>query len=164
MPCIALLAVLGLRHSYRLEKWLVAGTAIVLIIANMFLCNAREIDKQNPVATQFYNETMSLPDGSYILTSKGGFYTLGMLHAIAEGKDIKPIFLSEPKSDTDYGYQSWLTWAKKEYGVIGSNSIEIVQNANVRVFYVDTAYMEDWSEAYVFKDYGLVYKEVVGIK
>jgi len=164
VPCIAILASLGLKHSYRMEKILVVCSAIVLIICNMFLCNANQLDKVNPIASELYNETMSLPDGSYILTSKGGFYTLGILHVIADGKNVIPIFLSEPKTETDYGYKEWLEWARKEYGIIGDNSIDIVKNSSVRVFYVDTEYMNDWSEVYAFKEYSMVYKEVMGIK
>lgn len=164
VPCIAILAALGLKRSYKVERVFVTGVAILFIITNMFLCNANIIDRDNPVATEFYNETMSLPDGSYILTSKGGFYTLGILYAISEGKDVTPIFLSEPKTESDYGYQEWLEYVQDKCGVVGNNSIEIVENADVRVFYVNTEYMRDWNEVYKFADYGMVYKEVVGLK
>lgn len=164
VPCVAILASMGLQNSKRLEKLLVAGVAIVLILCNIVGVNARRIDTNNPVGTNFYNETMSLPDGSYILTSKGGFYTLGILHAIADGKNVIPVFLSEPRTDEDYGYNEWLKWAQDKYGLIGNNSIEIVENADAPVFYVDTAYMDDWSLKYEFADYGTFYKEVISVK
>lgn len=164
VPFVALLVVLGLKEVSNRNIKLVVGVTCVLVALNVGLLNARMLDFKNPTGTEFYNETMSLPDGSYILTSKGGFYTLGILHAIADGKNVIPIFLSEPKTDKDYGYQSWLKWVQEKYGVVGNTSTEIVENATVPVFYVDTSYMLNWKLVYNLGDYSDFYKKVAGVR
>jgi hypothetical protein len=164
VPCVAILAALGLKKAHRFEHIIVTLMAIILIIINAGLLNAKKLDAAKPIGTNFYNETMSLPEGSIVLTSKGGFFLLGLLHCIADGKDIIPVYLSEKGTDVHYGYQSWVKWANKQYGLIGNNSEQMVENSDRPIFFIESWTYRDWSEVYEFETYGEYYKQVIGIK
>lgn len=166
IPCVAVLAAFGLRHSYKFERWLVIGVCCILLVVNGVFLNAKIIDKLNPVATTFYNETMALPDGSLVLTAKGGFYKLGLLHAIADGKDIIPIYLANDEEKTATAYISWLAWACPKYGLVGTDPVEIVENTTRPVYFVDVkwGYNDDWSLVYDFQQTGVYYKKVIAVK
>ena len=161
IPCVAILAAVGITRK---EQYGVVLIALVLIVSNFFLYNVERLDNADPIATTFYNETMSLPDGSLILTHGGGFFTMGLFHVITDGKDVSLVYLADEKRMAQHGYQEWLKWAQSEYGYVGGNSMEIVSNSDKPVYFVDTVYTDDWSAVYELEQHSTYYKKVVGIK
>ncbi len=91
VPCVSVLTGLGISQA-KPERYLVVFTTLVLIISSFWLANARLLDRANPKASDFYAKTLSLPDGAYVLTQRGGWYTFTVMYAIAEGKDLNIVF------------------------------------------------------------------------
>ncbi len=163
VPFVAVLAGLGLSS----RKWLigVGASALCLIVLNGFYLNANLINAANPIGRGFYDATMSLPDGSVIVTSQGGFYTLGLFHAIADGKQIELNFISEKGSEKDTGYCGWLAWANAQ-GLTGSDSVEVSRNALAdgrRVYRVKCYLPEVGAELYKTYIANPYYERVVSV-
>lgn len=94
VPCVVILAAIGLQRGYG-NRVAVGLIATMMILVNGVVYDVARIDDANPVATTLYNEAMSIPDGSYVVTARGGFHTFGLMYAISRSKDLELIFIDE---------------------------------------------------------------------
>ena len=164
VPFASLMVAQGLEHKKEIIA--VAVSACILITMNGFFLNAQTIHNENPIARNLYNETMSLPENSVVITAQGGFVTLAMFYAISSGTDIELIFISQVEAFDDVGYLDWLAW-ENERGLQGGNSIEMARFALQRgsqVFRVTTYLPEMGSEAYTLEPYSEFFDKVVTIR
>lgn len=176
LPAVAALSAVGLTHLGKKHLYAVAIGAFVLICVNPFLFNTNNMAQDNPLATEYYEELMALPDGSGVLTPRGGPYGFALFYAISEGKDLIPLALLPPDEDstTPEGlkvYGDYLTWLNKEWGITGSNCIEITQDTMAKGKAVYLAYSPDrtertmtlWGETFITQDTGKFLAKVVEV-
>jgi hypothetical protein len=165
VPFASVLAGIGLSMMGFKALQAVALSACCLMFLNVFYLNADLINQTNPVGRNFYDATMSLPDNSVVVTSQGGFYTLGLLQAIADGKPLLLDFISEKGSDKDTGYQGWLRWANTQ-GLNGEASVSISRNAlaqGLPVYRVNCYLPEQHDDLYSMVKVNDYYNKVVSV-
>ena len=126
LPSLAILVGAGLsKLTLTHTKIVIAGTIVLIIVNSMFL-NANVLTKQNPRATTYYEELMSLPDHSVVVATIGS-YSLGLSYVMSEGKNLIPILTStDALCDANPDYK---TWMEEKYGIEGSDTLERVQYA-----------------------------------
>jgi hypothetical protein len=164
VPFASLMVAQGLEHKKEIIA--VAISACILITMNGFLLNAQTIHEKNPIARNLYNEAMSLPEDSVVITAPGGFVTLGMFYAISSEADIELLFITQEDTVAKVGYLDWIGWAN-ERGLLGENSIEMARFALQRgsqVFRVTTYLPEVDSELYVLEPYSEFFDKVVAVR
>ena len=132
VPCGAILAAVGLQRGYG-NKVAVGLIAIMMILVNGVVYDVARIDDKDPIATTLYNEAMSIPDGSYVITARGGFHTFGLMYVVSQGKDIELVFEDE---------------------------VEKIEGVGVPV-YMSVILETDLDGAYEFEEYSQYFKKVV---
>jgi len=165
VPLITLLAVYGLAESTSIRRVAVAINIVVLITLNTFFLNAATLNNEKPLARQFYYDTMNLPDGAVVCTSRGGTYTLGMFYVVSQGKDLTFNFVTEEKGVGDYSHETWADWADAN-GLPGAYSIDKSVNAlaaGKEVFRASYPMPELGAERYITEYYNKNYVKVVSI-
>jgi len=126
-PFIAVAVGIGLtKIDKKLIIRAVTSSAILLICLNSVFLNANILAQKEPIAMEYYNELMSMPDGSAVVTHRGGFESMALFYAISEGKDLIPIFFTDSRYTSDALYQYYLEWIVKDYGIKGDNTQEQV--------------------------------------
>lgn len=161
VPTIPLIVVVGIVTLSKLPRWhttLVTLGACILILANSFMFNAQSITEDKPLATEYYEAVMGLPDGAAIITPRGGAYGFTIFYAMSEGKDIIPLALSNPADGwlspvENQGYKDYLWWLEKEYSIVGTNTYEIVKDAMSKghPIYYATPMTKVWQPAFAFE-------------
>jgi hypothetical protein len=127
--CGTSLGKLALKHSY-----CVLACACVLVLINGVFLNAGTLTKAQPLAQTYYNELMSLPDGTAVVCDAGG-YGFGLFYVISEGKDLCPIVTQY--ADNKSYYREYVSG---QWSVGGSNADEMIADAikdGRNVHYVD---------------------------
>lgn len=136
IPCLSLLAVMGLmKAKFRYEVFAVSFIAIFFICSNTYLLDAKRLNAANPIASDFYHQVWELPDDSYILLPKGGFYMMGAMYAISQGKDAHICFYADGMPDTESP-----------------------------IFMINTIYHDSWSDKYATESYNSAFNKVIGTK
>jgi hypothetical protein len=129
-------------------------SAVMLIVLNSTFLNAGLLVKDKTLAKDYYNEIMEIPDGSAVVTYRGGFQAMAMFYAMSEGKEITPIFLTDYGYEDDALYQYYVGWINNHYELDGSNTQEMVVSAlgkNIDV-YVMTDLMDKWKPVFNWDD------------
>jgi hypothetical protein len=114
----------------RLPNWhtgVVVTIAGLLIITNTVLLNPSRLHNENPVAREFYEATMSLPDGAVVIMDRGGFESLGTFYMMSQGKDLIPVFYADTGFEKDALYQNYIDWMRDEYGTISRTDAGLAQ-------------------------------------
>lgn len=127
-PLVAIGAGFGLANLSRRHVLLVGTVALILVIANAALLNADRLDNADPRAGVCYQEVMSLPDHSTVLTERGGFDTFVLMYAMSQGKDVVPVFFGS--ATTSESYRNYTRWMSSKFSVIGSNDVELARSAS----------------------------------
>jgi hypothetical protein len=102
---------MGLKDSGTKKTIIVGIVALVLVVVNTQYLNADKLTNKNPEASSYYNELMSLPDHSIVVTNPGA-YSLGLFYAMSKGKDLIPIVY--PYTD-EWEFWDYYDWLKREY-------------------------------------------------
>jgi hypothetical protein len=164
VPCAGIALALALR---KVEFKPVLLSCAALIVVNTFALNPNVVNAQQPLGDQLTADTLALPDNALVLTSQGGFYTLGLFHLIAEGKPLELVFVTEaPQAYDDYNYQAWLRWENGR-GFAGRTSVELVDQALKRgksVYRVRTYLPELDRERYICAPCNDTYIQVVAVR
>jgi len=144
----------------------VVVSALVLIIVNSAALNADMLAKAEPQATECYNELMSLPDGSAVVTHRGGFESMAMMYVISKGKDIVPVYFHSDDYEVDVLYGYYLDYAGDNYGLNGINTQTMVKDALDKGIdvYILIPLMDKWKPAFATEYAGLEhYRLVTGV-
>lgn len=170
IPIACVLVAIGLN---RMPVWgykAVAISAVALISLNTFFYNGAAVTAANNHASDFVAELESLPQNSAVLCHNGGPYGLALFYVMTIRTDIIPIFMPLQKSAPQYIYNDYLKWMQRKYGVVATNSDEMISQLLQRgydVFYVFKGNdKEDETVENLIMDkgqYGYMY-EVIGVK
>lgn len=167
-PFIAITAALGIAKLNKpgLTQLVIVG-AIVLMLVNSFALNATLINKNEPLAVNYYKQVMQLPDDSVLLLTRGGAESMAVIYAISNSKDIIPIFFNNAdyaNNDTDKNFAKWL---QDKYGLQGLTTKELAASALMQgkeVFIVDN-YPAKWDTSFIVIDSDIDrFKEVHSVK
>jgi len=163
-PFIAIAAGIGLaKVNKALIIKAVTISATALILLNSVFLNANLLAQKEPFAMDYYNELMSMPDGSAVVTHRGGFESMALFYVMSEGKDLIPIFFTDSRYISDALYQYYLEWIEKDYGIKGSNTQEQVFDVlgkGVEV-YILIPVLGKWAGIYQTADCDLVHYDIV---
>lgn len=175
-PTIPLIVCLGVVALKNLPKWQTMVTLIgacALIITNVFCFNSNIIAQADPQATTYYKALWELPDGAALITPRGGAYGFSIFRAMSEGKNIIPLALSKPDLDWhdkegNAGFQDYLIWLEKNYGISGENTYDIVTDAQAKghPVYFATPMTKTWAVAFKFErnEQGYLYKVIRAVE
>ena len=150
-PFIAIAATLGIAKLNKpgLTQMVIVG-AIALMLLNSIGFNAAILNKQSPIATDYYNNVMALPDNSALVLNRGGFEGMAVMYAISEGKDITPIFFTSYDYKNNVAYTNYTKWANDVLGLQGTNTQELVYSAmqQGKEVYIIDDFMRKWNAAF----------------
>jgi len=145
-PLIAGYVAYGLTRLPRWQTVVVAAGAIALIAINSVGLNTAKLAGRDPIATELYSALSGLPEGTAVLTPRGGSYGFVLFYALSEGRDLTPILLkklvlnNDGEYEIDQGYRDYLKWFKVNYPEYQSeDSFTIAQEAldnNRAVYYI----------------------------
>lgn len=160
----------------KLPKWhsiVVYVSVLVCIVVTGQIFHTGNLASENPIATKYTQALWDLPDGTVIVTPRGGAYGFGLFYVLSEGKDLIPVSESNPfPSGTivgnihNQGYEDYLTWFHENYPIEGNNVFEMTQYALDNGFEVYYAQPPSaiWSRVFEFApgktDYLLKIKSV----
>jgi hypothetical protein len=151
-PFIAIAAALGISKLNKpgLTQLVVVG-AITLMLLNSIAFNAAILNKQSPIATDYYNNIMALPDGSALVLNRGGFESMAVMYAISEGKNITPIFFTGYGYKNNASYINYSKWANDVLGLEGFTTQELANSALLqgKEVYIIHDYMDKWNAAFI---------------
>lgn len=143
LPSLAILTGIGLSKLTLKHTHIITASALALIAINAAFLNANILTNQNPLATAYYNELMSLPDGAVVVANAGG-HSLGLFYVMSEGKNLIPIIY--PHAD-----EAWFSNGRIE----GNSTLNLVQNAidkGMDVYYAGSPRDESVAQAFVLAD------------
>jgi len=139
LPLMAAYVAVGLSRMAKWHTVAVAIGAVALIGLNGVYFNTDEIARQDPRATRYYEAVMDLPDGSAIVTSRGGAYGFTVHYVLSQGKEIVPIPLYNPfdtstnkRRESDQRYRDCVAWIERIYGVKGNDMFEHIAYAQAQ--------------------------------
>ncbi|MDG6912644.1 MAG: DUF2723 domain-containing protein [Nitrososphaerota archaeon] len=171
-PALVILAGLGLSELPAWHLKAVRAWALAILVVNLTFLNPAVLDRENPVATEFQSQIATVPDGSYLVMSRGGFEALGTFAAMSAGKDIVPVFLTAADYRQDALYQSYVEWANR-LGVAGNDTLSMVGGllAEGKAVYLltgmpwpDRPSIEHWGGVFATVSTGYdVYRRITGI-
>ncbi len=151
-PFIAITAALGIAklNKPRLTQMVIVG-AIALMLLNSIVFNAAILNKQSPIATDYYNNIMALPDGSALVLNRGGFESMAVMYAISEGKNITPIFFTGYGYKNNASYINYSKWANDTLGLEGFTTQELANSALLqgKEVYIIHDYMDKWNATFI---------------
>jgi len=157
---IAGYAAYGLTKLPHWHRYAVAVGAIALIVLNAVYLDADKLSQADPQATNLYNALLELPDGSIVLTPRGGAFGFTLFYSVSGGKNLVPVNIIVSNDHLD--------WLNEHYDVEGGTSMEIARNAldNGRgVYYVSPVNPLGWGlifDTVETETYGL--SKVVAVK
>lgn len=161
IPVIVCWSMVYIRQQPNWQKGIIVMGAIALVITNTFWFNADTLAREKPLATDYYEDLMELPDGAAVITPRGGAYGFALFYAISDGKDLIPLALRKPDDEwlspeEDQGFKDYLWWLEDEYGITGSNTYEITKDAmnkGHQVYYA-TPMTKLWEAAFIYEEEG----------
>lgn len=129
-PFLVIVAGIGLnRLNNKHFRAICIGTGI-LIILNTVLLNADKITTLNPVADEFLQEIMKVPDGSAVISTRYAHRGFATYYAYALEKDFVPIYYTAGNGGEEGElYLNYLEWIKKDFGLTGNNATELAISA-----------------------------------
>ena len=113
-PSVVILAALGLVKVRQEFIYITIATAMVLVGLNSYFLNADRLTNNDPMASTYYQELLSLPNNSIVVTEPGQ-YSLGLFYAMSNGKQLIPLIY--PYIDT-WNFKDYETWLEKTYNII----------------------------------------------
>jgi len=122
LACIAI--AIGLSKMPRWSNAVVILWIGTMLILNGLFLNANTLTAENNEPELFYEATLEIPDNSAIVCSKGGAYGMGIMYAMASGKEFTPLFLQHEEGWINQGYLDYLNWIKKDHDMQGANWME----------------------------------------
>jgi peptidoglycan hydrolase-like protein with peptidoglycan-binding domain len=128
-------AALGLKSFSVKYTYIIIAAAVVLLGLNSYFLNANRLTNQDPMASTYYNELMSLPNNSIVVTEPGQ-YSLGLFYAMSNGKQLIPLIY--PYIDI-WNFKDYSEWLVATYPVtVGSTTVATIQdNLNAhQIYYV----------------------------
>ena len=134
IPFLVILCGIGLSRLPSFHTLIIWISALCLLAINGLCLNADVLSRAKPEAMEYYNQLMSLPDGSAVLTFHGGNEGLGFDYVFSTGKKLIPIYLRDGNMSK---YQSYLNWIHDTSGIQGSSTRELVESAlsqNIQVY------------------------------
>jgi hypothetical protein len=165
-PFVAIFIGIGL--SKMDKNWItnvVSVGACILIVLNCIFLNADKLSKMDEYdgATEYYNELMSLPDGSVVINNRGGFEGMALFYVISEGKDLIPIYFTTYGYEDRVLYQNYLDWMNNKYGSNATNTQELAQYfmQQGRNVYILSHHQNKWDGAFTHEYIGLNHFELV---
>lgn len=174
-PFIAAFIAVGLT---RLPKWhtiaIVAG-AVVLMAVNAHFLDADRLTRDEPLATDFYDALWELPDGSAVLSPRGGAYGFSFFYALSEGKDLVPLLCTKAmpsrlvgQMELDAVYVAYLESFKSKYpGWHGNDSIELSRDALAKgldLYFISNIEGTGWDTVYQYENIGNGINRITGVK
>ena len=148
----------------------VALSALLLILVNATFLNANILTNKNPVATLTLEATNALPDGSYIVCTRGGAKCSAAWWAYAQGKDLKLIFLDRHDRDINELTKSYVKWVNEYYEIDGGSTLDFITellNRNEKLYITYPLYGE-WEGLLITDNspmpYSYTYEQVIGIE
>lgn len=149
IPLVAGMVALGLMNMKRVHTFIVIASAVVLIFANSILLNTNKLAQVDPQASEYIESLMSLPDGSGVIVPRGGAWGFGLFYVISMDKDLVPIAMHT--NPPTLSYFDYLEWVQNEYGVEGSNALELTQNMMIagRNVYFAKPPQAIWLDAFI---------------
>ena len=160
IPLLVCMAMVALDKLPNWHKRTVALGATVFCVVNIFAFNANILAHDKPLATEYYQDLQALPDGSCVITPRGGAYGFAIFYAMSKGKDLIPLALGRTDTEKwlapihDQGYRDYLWWLKKDYDIVGTNVYEIVKDAMAKghSVYFATPMTKMWEVAFIYED------------
>lgn len=164
-PFIAIFIGIGMSRisSDKLKTAVIIG-ALLLVILNSVFLNASNLVKTDKydTAMEYYNELMSLPDGSAVVINRGGFEGMSLFYVISEGKDLIPVFFTNYGYEDNILYQNYLEWINYKYQSDANNTEELadyfIQQGDVYILY---PCLSKWDVAFDWQDTGLDHFKLV---
>jgi hypothetical protein len=157
MPPLAILAGIGAARMPIAQVTVISLCTLALIIANGFLLNADKLTKENPIAQGYVEDLQSLPDGSFVLTHRGGFETMALWYTMSLGKDLTPIYFEWEENLDDALWTQYRDWMHEMHGLTGDKPLELVYSALTQVepaqVYVLTPLLDEWHEYIMYTQY-----------
>jgi hypothetical protein len=149
LPPLAILAGIGAARMPMAQVTAISLCALALIIANGFLLNADKLTTEHPVAQEYVDDLQSLPDGSFVLTHRGGFETMALWYTMSLGKDLVPIYFEWEENMDKASWVQYRDWMHKRYALDGDKPLELVQSAidNGKLVYVLVPLLDEWKQA-----------------
>lgn len=127
LPLAIAAIAIGLNKLKSYHTAIVGIGACILIILNGFFLNANTIVEANPRGVRYYDAMWNLPDGTAVVTTRGGPYGFGLTWVIAQGKFLRPLFMTDETIDNSETYQDYTIWLTKNFEVKGDNVLEQTQ-------------------------------------
>jgi hypothetical protein len=167
-PLIAVYVVVGLNKLPKWHTMIVALSAIVLIGVNGIYLNADVLAKADPQVTTIHDTLLSLPDGTAVLTPRGGAYGFALFYTLSEGKDITPVLLAKQVFNPDgtvtidQGYLDYLDWFRERYDLEGSDQFAMSRDAldrDIPLYFLAPDAYEGYGDIFEVEEigvYGLV--------
>lgn len=94
LPAVVILVGTGLSKLSLKHTYIVVAGALILIAINSVFLNASTLTREESLATTYYNELRSLPNGSAVAATSGR-YSFGLLYVISEGKELRLIEIDD---------------------------------------------------------------------
>lgn len=126
MPSTAILCGIGLSKLELRHTYVVVVCALALIVTNGLFLNANMLTREDPRATTYYDELMSLEDGSVVVTAAGE-YSLGLFYVMSEGKNLTPMV--HPYMTEAWEFDDHKTYIREKFGLEGDDMLGFVQDA-----------------------------------
>lgn len=172
LPIIAAYVAVGLSKMARWHTVAVVVCAFLLIGMNSVYYNSDMIARENPKASDYYEAVWALPDGSAVVTSRGGAYGFTLHYILSEGKDIIPLEQYNPYDmgtyelrPNDQRYEDCLEWLERTYGIEGDDMFEIIEYARAQgiEIYYGSPLGSTWASMITTEDPDVVPGKIVSI-
>jgi hypothetical protein len=159
-PFIAIACGLGLARINKayFTNSVMAFSYLLLLVNSIFLdANTLSQNEKYDTAMDYYNELMSLSDGSAVVVNRGGFEGMALFYVISEGKDLIPVFYTVYQYEEDALYLNYVDWMRERYGIFGDNTQQMVYNIleEQNQVYILLPLMEKWKLAFDYENAGL---------
>lgn len=125
LPFIALFLAHGLKTLNKSHVTAVALSVVVLISSNAYFLNAGVVNDRNPLAREYRESLLSVPDGSAVIIPSGGATGMGFYYVMSE-KPLIPIILD---TKGNINYQAFTEQTNRKYGIQGSTTLELAHSA-----------------------------------
>lgn len=174
MPFFAIAAGIGIGRMSPAHAKVVIACAVCLILANSYMLNAERLNAGKPVAAEYYQDIMAIPDGSVVIVHRGGFYGSGLFYAMSKGKDIIPVYYRYEDEKNILWWQ-YVNWMHTEYGLEGDSTQTMAisamgQGKEVYALIPDDdpiaaeIYADNWSKALDVKPCNSNFVRVTGVR
>jgi len=170
IPLVACVAVLGLKKLPGWHYKAITIGAVVLIAVNGFMFNTNKIAHEDQQATEYLQALEELPDGSCLITPRGGAYGFSIFYKMSEGKELIPLALSSPElwhEEQDGSYVDYTEWLNRKYNIKGRNIYELTNDALAKghPVYFATPMTKIWNTAFIYEESGQDYlHKVTGVR